>query len=170
MFKIKGVEEHTRRLEKGRKEGKDVRVEKGGEGSGIAIQSRVDNEEREAVTNNIETVEKERSGCSERMGGLGGARCPQGGDRPHGGLDTFPPVPPSTGLGESPQNSEVERENSVRKVEERNREIETEFRETERTERIERKKRKEQEWRVKNSKVTDLEVTTPISIIVDRNK
>ena len=85
-------------------------------------------------------------------------------------MDTFPPVPPSTGLGESPQNSEVERENSVRKVEERNREIETEFRETERTERIERKKRKEQEWRVKNSKVTDLEVTTPISIIVDRNK
>ena len=75
-------------------------------------------------------------------GGLGGASCPQGGDIPHdpwkggtqgggGGLDTFPPVPPSTGLGESPQNSEEKIEAEQRKIEEKETEIERELRRTE---------------------------------------
>ena len=88
-------------------------------------------------------------------GGLGEASCPQGGDIPNdqwkggtqgggGGLDTFPPVPLSIGLGESPQNSG--------KREETETEIESELRKAEREERIERKKRKEYEWKRKREK------------------
>ena len=102
------------------------------------------------------------------MGGLGGASCPQGGDIPYdpwkggtqgggGGLDTFPPVPPSTGLGESPQNSEEKIEAEQRKIEEKETEIERELRRTEKEERIERKKRKEEEW--KSRKKTESETT-----------
>ena len=58
----------------------------------------VDNSEREAK-------QKVKVNKSE-TGGLDGASCPQGGGR---SLDTLPPVPTSTGLGEPPQNSGVQK-------------------------------------------------------------
>ena len=73
-----------------------------------------------------------------------------------GGLDTFPPVPPSTGLGESPQNSGEKKNLTSREIEDRDREIETEMKEAEKAERVWKKYKKEKEWKKKRDAKSEI--------------
>ena len=107
VFEIRGVQQHTQRIEKGRE-------------SEVRANSRVDIEGRENATE---------------------------------------------------YTSEIENE-ITREVEERNREIEREFREAEKIERIKRKEKKEGKWAVKrkeDSKLTEI-IVTDVSNTIDNSK